>query len=65
MARHAKCKVSKFFRPALEILEERVVLDDTSASLLGVNARFLTTPTGTVLDGTGVRIGRRKGVGSH
>src|SRR5438132_328565 len=41
---------SRFFRPTLEVLEERCVLDDASAGYFGINARFLTTPAGTLLN---------------
>ncbi len=46
------------FVPALEHLEERLVLDANSAGYNGVNGHFLTTPGGTLLNGTFVNIGQ-------
>ncbi|MBI1913170.1 MAG: carboxypeptidase regulatory-like domain-containing protein [Planctomycetes bacterium] len=45
------------FIPSLERLEDRTVLDDTSASLKGISARGLTLFGGGALDGSGVSIG--------
>lgn len=46
------------FIPCLERLEDRVVLDDRSAGFYGVNARFLTTPGGTLLTAAGISMGQ-------
>lgn len=46
------------YRPRFDELEKRIVLDDSSASYFGVNARLLTTPSGQVLTGYLVRIGQ-------
>src|SRR5262245_65608325 len=47
--------------PRLEVLEERVVLDDTSAGVRGINARAIRTPDQVVLTGEDVRIGQMEG----
>jgi hypothetical protein len=44
--------------PSLEVLEDRIALDDTSAGINGINARCLTTPGGTILTGSGIAIGQ-------
>jgi len=41
----------RFVLPCLELLEERVVLDDRSAGIRGINSRFLTTVAGMSLTG--------------
>src|SRR5262249_34532710 len=44
--------------PVVEQLEDRIVLDGASAGLFGINSQYLTTPSGTLLDGAGNRIGQ-------
>src|SRR4051812_20357812 len=44
--------------PRLEVLEDRIVLDDTSAGLRGINARSIQTPDRVVLTGEGAVIGQ-------
>ncbi|MCI0640779.1 MAG: S8 family serine peptidase [Gemmataceae bacterium] len=48
----------KRFRPVLETLEDRLVLDDTSAGLNGILARGLTTYGGFPLTGVAIGIGQ-------
>src|SRR4051794_2756854 len=44
--------------PRLQVLEDRVVLDDTSAGIRGINARNIQTPDRVVLTGKDVAIGQ-------
>ncbi|MCI0640573.1 MAG: carboxypeptidase regulatory-like domain-containing protein [Gemmataceae bacterium] len=51
-------KKALFFLPQVESLELRIVLDERTAGLFGINARLLTTPSGVALTGSDTAIGQ-------
>ena len=58
MQNNTRRSIKKYVRPSFEVLEDRLVLDTWSAGLLGANAHFLTTPSGALLDGSGIWLGQ-------
>ena len=58
ICRNSHARRPNFAPLRLEVLEDRVLLDDSSAGISGINARNLTTAGGAALTGSGLAIGQ-------